>query len=264
MTDQPDRIAQEIMRQHAEHVTFGNLGGDLVPPDIDAAYDAQFRLHELHGAGGPGTRGPLGGRKIALASAVQQKLCGIDHPIAGGIFRSEIHQSPAKIPLAAYHGLGLEFELACVLSRDLGPDHGPFDAHSIRADVASIHPAFEMIVDRGANYGDLGAPTMIADNAWCGGIVIGPPIANWRSLNVDGLTGILQWNDEEPVSARIGDADPFGSLAWVAGVLTDRGQILRAGEVIITGSVIKTRAPVSGDEVRYGIGDSAEVAITIT
>lgn len=259
----PDAIAREIMRQHAAGEIYRNLSGDLEPATMADAYAAQFRLHELHAAAGAGGRGPLGGRKIALASAVQQALCGVDHPIAGGIFAKEIHESPAEIALADHHGLGMEFELATVLAEDVGPGDGPFDAASIRGKVARIHPAFEMIIDRGADYGALDARTMAADNAWCAGIVLGPAIEGWEAMDVDALPVSLHWNDEPPTTARAGDADPFGSLAWVAGVLTGAGQTLKAGEVVITGSVIKTRAPSRGDRLRYRVGETAEVAATI-
>ncbi|QIE55727.1 hypothetical protein G5B40_09865 [Pikeienuella piscinae] len=259
-TDRTDAIAREIIRQHEAGEPFRNLEGDLAPRDMAEAYAAQFRLQEIHAETG---RGALGGRKIALASKVQQALCGVDHPLAGGIFASEIHDSPATLDLAAYHGLGLEFELAVKLGADITPDDGPLDAAAARGRVASIHPAFEMIIDRGADYSALNGLTMAADNAWCAGIVLGPAIEGWRELDVDELSGALFWNDEPPATARVGDADPFGSLAWVASVLTGAGRALKAGEVIITGSVIRTRAPQAGDHVRYRIGETAEVELRI-
>ena len=260
MTDRLDAIAREIIRQHQAGARFANLTGDLAPRDIDEAYAAQFRLHEIHGQEG---RGPLGGRKIALASAVQQQLCGVDHPIAGGIFANEIFQSPVTLRLSNYHGLGLEFELAIVLGEDLTPGDGPFDAASVRARTVSIRPAFEMIIDRGADYSDLNALTMAADNAWCAGIVLGPEIAGWRDMDVDAIPVSLHWNDEPPATAKVGDADPFGSLAWVANVLTGAGQVIKAGEVVITGSVIKTRAPEVGDKVRYDVGGLGSVELSV-
>lgn len=255
-----EAIAGEIFRQHQTGETYANLKGDLAPRDMDEAYAAQFRFHALNAEAG---RGPLGGRKIALASAALQELCGVDSPIAGGIFSREIFEAPATLRLADYFGLGMEFELAVRLGEDLAPGGGPFDAATARAAVRSIHPAFEMIIDRGADYGDLDALTMAADNAWSGGVVIGPEIPAWRALDVEAMPTALHWNDEAPTTAKVGDADPFGSLAWVANVLTSAGETLRAGEIVITGSVIKTRAPKAGDKIRYAIDDSAEVAISI-
>ncbi|MEM8755492.1 MAG: fumarylacetoacetate hydrolase family protein, partial [Pseudomonadota bacterium] len=114
-----------------------------------------------------------------------------------------------------------------------------------------------------ADYGDLDARTMAADNAWCAGGVLGPEIEGWRDMDVEGTPVALLWNDEPAVAAKVGDADPFGSLAWVANVLTSAGRTIRAGEVVITGSVIKTRAPKAGDRVRYRIGELAEVTTEV-
>ena len=260
MTDKIDRIAQFIKAAHEAGDGFANLEGDLAPDDVPEAYAAQDRLHALHAASG---RGLLGGRKIALASQVQQELCGIDHPIAGGIFADEIMASPAKVARDTYHGLGIEFELAVKLGEDVTAAGGPYDADTIRASIASVHPAFELIIDRGADYANLGAPTMIADNAWCAGVVLGAEIPGWRDLDLNELPVNLYQNDDPPVEAKTGAADPVGSLAWVANLVTSMGHTMRAGEIVITGSVIKTRYPGAGEHFRYDIAGLADVLVAI-
>ena len=260
MADKAERIARAIMAAHEAGETYENLTGDLTPADVVEAYAAQTRLHQLHVEGG---RGALGGRKIALASKVQQELCGIDHPIGGGIFADEILASPATVELSRYHGLGVEFELAVTLAADLTGDGGPYSKDTIREAIASLHPAFELIIDRGADYSNIDALTMIADNAWCAGVVLGPEIAGWRDLDLDALPVKLFWNDDPPVEAKTGLADPLGSLAWVGNLVTGMGGTIRAGETVITGSVIKTRYPDAGDRIRYEIANLSEVALNI-
>ena len=253
----PDEIAHEIIAQHRGRRRFHALTGTLAPEDLAEAYAAQFALHRLEARGG---RGPLGGRKIALASKVQQQLCGIDHPIAGGIFRSEIMKSGARIPSAQYHGLGVEFELAIEIGRDI--TRPGFDAESIRPCIAAIRPAFELIIDREANYDTLDALTMIADNAWCAGVVLGDPIPDWQDLDIDALPCVLDWSGEERAEAVAGAADPLGSLAWIANLVTEHGETIKDGDIVITGSVIKTRYPESAVTARYAIADtSVELSI---
>ena len=101
MIKKVDRIAQAVKAAHETGEPYRNLDGELAPVDVDEAYAAQDRLHALHAIAG---RGALGGRKIVLASKVQQELCGVDHPIAGGIFAGEIVASPATIERSRYHG----------------------------------------------------------------------------------------------------------------------------------------------------------------
>ena len=59
-----------------------------------------------------------------------------------------------------------------------------------------------MIIDRNADYNDIDALTMTADNVWCAGIVLGNPIDHWEILTLI-KQNRLYWNDEEPQNAFI-------------------------------------------------------------
>ena len=252
-----EQIAQCMLDQHNLKQNFENLPETLMPKDFDEAYETQKIFQENSG------RGNLGGFKIALASKVQQQLCGIDHPIAGGIFANEIKSSPSTFELENFHGLGLEFEIAVTMSDDLKPEMGPFNSENIRKYIKSLSPAFELIIDRNANYSNINPLSMITDNAWCSGIVIGKELPDWKQLNLDTIRSQLLWNDESPQNAIIKDANPLESLAWVSNLLTSLGRTIPKHSVIITGSVIKTRAPNKGDHIIYKVEDLSEVEIKI-
>ena len=252
-----EQIAQYMLDQHNSKQNFENLPETLMPKDFDEAYETQKIFQENSG------RGSLGGFKIALASKVQQQLCGIDHPVAGGIFANEIKSSPSTFELKNFHGLGLEFEIAATMSDDLKPEMGPFNSENIRKYIKSLSPAFELIIDRNANYSNINPLSMITDNAWCSGIVLGKELPDWKKLNLDTIKSQLLWNDETPQNAMIKDANPLESLAWVSNLLTSLGRTIPKHSVIITGSVIKTRAPHKGDHIIYKVEDLSEVEIKI-
>ena len=252
-----EQIAQYMLDQHNSKQNFENLPVTLMPKDFDEAYETQKIFQENSG------RGSLGGFKIALASKVQQQLCGIDHPVAGGIFANEIRSSPSTFELKNFHGLGLEFEIAATMSDDLKPEMGPFNSANIRKYIKSLSPAFELIIDRNANYSNINPLSMITDNAWCSGIVLGKELPDWKKLNLDTIKSQLLWNDETPQNAMIKDANPLESLAWVSNLLTSLGRTIPKHSVIITGSVIKTRAPNKGDHIIYKVEDLSEVEIKI-
>ena len=255
--DRIEKIAQFMLDQHKSQQNFQNLPQTLMPENFEEAYETQKIFQKNSG------RGELGGFKIALASKVQQELCGIDHPIAGGIFANEIKTSPAIFELENFHGLGLEFELAVTLSADLKPGMEPFDKDNIKQFIKSLTPAFELIIDRNADYSNINPLTMITDNAWCSGIVLGRELPNWEKLNLDIIRSQLLWNDEAPQNAMIKDANPLESLAWVSNLLISLGRTIPKDSIIITGSVIKTRAPHKGDHIIYKIEDLSEVEIKI-
>ena len=183
--------------------------------------------------------------------------------VSGGIFVNEIKSSPSTFELENFHGLGLEFEIAVTLSDDLKPEMGPFNKDNIREFIKSLSPAFELIIDRNADYSNINPLSMITDNAWCSGIVMGKELPNWEKLNLDTIRSQLLWNDEIPQDAMIKDANPLESLSWVSNLLTSLGRTIPKDSIIITGSVIKTRAPNKGDHIIYKVEDLSEVEIKI-
>jgi 2-keto-4-pentenoate hydratase len=56
---------------------------------------------------------------------------------------------------------------------------------------------------------------------------------------------------------------PFEGLAWLANLLAARGRAMKASEIVITGSALRTRFPQAGDEVTYRIAGLGETALRI-
>ena len=257
--DQPTAIAEKLEADWwAPRAPYEALQGALAPQSLEDAYAAQSVLQERFTA----RRGQVAGRKIALSSKAMQQMVGIDQPVAGAFFAGDVHTSPARIPLADFRRLGVEFELALELAEDVAPGTGPFTAESARPLIASARPAFELIEDKDADYSDLDVLTLVADNAWCGGVVLGEEIAGWRELNLGDIASAVHQEGMEPEAANTGAADPLGSFAWVLNHFSGRGETLRKGEHIITGSAVRTRFPKAGDRLAYEVAGS-RVEITL-
>ncbi len=120
-----------------------------------------------------------------------------------------------------------------------------------------MRPCFELIEDRNADYSNLDPLTLIADNAWCGGIVLGQEMTNWRELDLNDTPSLVHQSGEADEAANTGAADPLGSLAWVLNHFSDRGITLSKGEQIITGSAVRTRFPASGDSFTYAVAGAS-------
>ena len=250
-------IADHLIKQHREKKPFTNLKDDLRPISTEQAYLAQLEFQAR------ASRGPLGGFKIGLTSRAQQELCGIDTPIAGGIFSKEIFSNNHQICLEEYHGLGLEFELAFQISNDILPNDTEFSEANVLSHVSNVYPAFELIIDRDADYKNLDALTIIADNSWSAGVVLGDPIPDWQSLNLNALNASLYWNFEPKMHAQIKSANPIGSLAWIIHHLRKLHMKIPQNSIIMTGSVLQTRKPMKGDEIIYEIESHSKVAIKV-
>jgi 2-keto-4-pentenoate hydratase len=256
------RIADHIFEGHERRTRFERLRGELAPASLAEAYEVQDEVHRRFVAAG---WGELGGHKIALTSKPIQELCGVDQPAGGGIFARTIHSSPASIRLADFMHLGLEFELGVRLGRDLPASGAPYTRESVTPAVKSCMPAFELIEDRGADYTDLDAASILTDKCWCGGVVIGPEVANWQGLDLETTPVELLWNGEVVDRGVTGAVmgHPLESLAWLANLLASRGRGMKAGELVITGSALRTRFPEAGDEITYRIARLGETTVRI-
>lgn len=254
-----DRIAARMVEAWETRAPYAPLAGDLAPADLAEAYAAQAAAQALLVP----KRGAIVGRKIALTSKAMQEMLNVDRPAFGGIYANDVHESPAAIPFGAFQRLGVEFELALELARDAAPDAPEWTADSVAGIVASVRPAFELIEDRAADYASLDFPTLVADNAWCGGVVFGAPIEDWRDRNIADLSSVVRQEGEPDESVNTGAADPLGSFAFVLNHFRERRLPLRAGEFVITGSAARTRFPDRGAWLCYDVAGLSSVEMTV-
>jgi 2-keto-4-pentenoate hydratase len=255
MSFHAETAAAHIARAHKSHERFANLDGHLAPPTIADAYRVQEALVPLWTE----SRGPVAGLKIATTTKIMQQLMGIDHPCGGMIYANTIHMSPAMLDRSRFMHVVVECELAVRLGRDLPAIGRPLTRDDVLAAVAEVMPAFELIEDRHADYKTTNALSLIADNAWNGGIVLGPGRAPPAGHVLDGLAGALSINGK-PAHAGKTD-DPLGALAWVANLAIERGRPMTKGMAIITGSVIPTLAIHAGDHLRFELAGLGAVEL---
>jgi 2-oxo-3-hexenedioate decarboxylase/2-keto-4-pentenoate hydratase len=107
----------------------------------------------------------------------------------------------------------------------------------------------------------LDVATLVADDFFNAGCVLGPPVAQWRDLDLPALRGVTRLNGVEVGSGegRAVMGHPFEALAWLANLRAGLGRPLRAGEFVLLGSVVETRWVSPGDEVAVAIEGLGEV-----
>ena len=73
--------------------------------------------------------------------------------------------------------------------------------------------------------------------------------------DLKGVAGTLTVNGKE-IGCGVSDdvlGSPLAVLAWLVRALAERGDRLRAGELVMTGAIVPTRFPVSGDRYRFAL-----------
>lgn len=242
--------AKFLAEAHAVRATYANLPEAIAPKTIAEAYLAQDALREIWLP----ARGAIAGYKIATTTKVMQALMGIDHPCQGNIFATTVHVSPKRLQLASHINVVLECELCVRLGQTLD-SKTPYTAQSVAGAIAGLMPAFELIEDRRADYKQTKVHTLIADNAWNAGVVLGPEVAMTPGRELDGVAGRTTIDGTEAGTGRTDG--PLGALAWVANLAVSRGRPLQAGQIVMTGSVMPTFPAKAGQTVVFtldGIG----------
>ena len=246
-----EAAARRLARGRLEGALIGALPLTCRPADETEAYAVQQRLHRVLAEAGHGL---LAGHKIGCSTAVMQKFLGIDSPCSGGLFDNGAHADEASFALADYHHVGVECEIAVSLAADLPGGHD-YDQDSVATAVRTVMAAIEVVDDRYIDYRSLDTPTLIADDFFAAGCVLGPPVADWRGLDLAKLAGRMTIDGNEVGNGVGGDnlGHPFAALAWLANSRADARAPLRAGEFVLLGSLVETQwvAPGATVEVEF-------------
>jgi 2-keto-4-pentenoate hydratase len=194
---------------------------DVAPPDTAAAYAVQDEtLRAL---------GPIGGWKVGAASPVAEPACA-PLPAAGLLGDGATLLGPP------WQMRGIEVEVAVRLGRDLGAGPGPDEL--MRA-IDAVLPAIEVVQTRLADWRDSDPLAQLADLQTHGALVLGAPAPlEAAGLDLRRIEAYLAF-DGQPVASTYGahaDGDLWRLLRWLASHCAARGQPLRAGQVVTTGS----------------------------
>lgn len=229
--------------------------------DLAFAYAVQDRLIQLRQTDGAGA---VAGWKIGFTTAPMQALAGIGEPAAGAMLASGLRSSGAELPRGDFTHLGLEGEIAVRVSHAF-PETDPIPSDQVLARLDGVAAALEVTDDRNADWSLIEAASLIRDNIWNIGAVIGP-VSPAAAIGVlSGRKGVLSIDGavrEEGMSQDIG-CDPLAIIAWLGAHLARRGQPLRPGQWIMTGSFVSTTFPEPGARYRFAVEGLEPVEATI-
>jgi len=97
------------------------------------------------------------------------------------------------------------------------------------------------------------------------GAVLGKPLTDWKGLDLTALRGVATINGEV-VGEGVGGAamgHPLEAVAWVANHLAAHGRALVFRDVVITGSMITSKAVKAGDVVRFSVERLGEAELRV-
>jgi 2-keto-4-pentenoate hydratase len=254
--------AKTIVTARRNRAPLRPLAGDTAPQDEAEGYQIQRAVHDLLLP----YFGALAGYKIGCTSPVMQQYLDIPHPCGGGVFAKGVHESGASLSAKDFVRVGVECEIAVRLGRDLLPSEEPFTSEWVAESIEAYLPAIEIVDDRYAKWETMGAPTLIADDFFAAGCVLGKPVARTAAPDLLEVVGRAIINGVAVGQGTGADVlgHPHNALAWLANHLAADGKGLHAGQIVLTGSLVKTVWLKAGASVKMELEGLGKVTVTFT
>ena len=245
-------MSVQLRREFGEELYQALLSGSTLAPlterwpsiSIEDAYHISLYAIERRVAAGD----QIVGKKIGVTSAAVQQMLNVHQPDFGFITRQMSFDDDARISLSTNKLIQprAEGEIAFKLKRDLvGP--GITEADVLDA-TEYVMPCFE-IVDSRIHDWRIRIQDTVADNASCGVFVLGDSKVDPRELDLPNLH-MRVFKNGEPLSEGLGSAvqgNPLTAVAWLANTLGAFGIPFKAGEIILSGSLVPLEPARAGD-----------------
>jgi 2-keto-4-pentenoate hydratase len=220
-----------------------------------------YAVQTINAAQRESTGARVVGHKIGLTSEAMQEMLGVDEPDYGRLFDDIVLADGAELSCAQLIAPRIEPEIAFVLGGDLrGPD---VTASDVLAATDFLVPSLEVIDSRVADWRITLVDT-VADNASCARVVLGKTRTAPSGVALAAASVALRL-DGEQVSEGAGAAvlgHPANAVAWLANAVSGFGVELRAGQVILPGSMTAAIAVAPGNHVEADFGELGTVGVT--
>jgi 2-keto-4-pentenoate hydratase len=231
-----DLLADLRQRRNGRRPPIEEITASMRPGTIEEGYAVQEAARPLIADRGRGA--PIGW-KIGSTSPPMQAALGIPFPCAGTLYAGTVHRNHAAIDRRDYAKPGLECEIAVRLAAEPAREGGHTRASVLPA-VAAVMTSVEIVEWRFVDFKRAGVPSLVADDFFSCGCVIGP---EQPAETLDGDADIAGRFSVDGVVASGGSArdilgHPLNSLAWLADHRAALGAPLRAGEIVTLGSIV--------------------------
>lgn len=229
-----DDSVRTFAEAHAMRPNWPEIDARLRPATIEDGYRLQAAVHDQLAKAGD----PRVGWKVASTSAAGQRGFGLSEPAFAGLIASDRSPSLAAALSRPLTRPSVEIEIAVILRHDIDGSDPALSITSIKDAIGSCHVACEIIDNRYSDPMALGVPSLIADDFFQAGFVIGAENTTWKTQDLENAEGFIEIDGERKTGSVRNVLTVFDSLRWLAGALARYGHKLRAGDIVLTGTLV--------------------------
>ena len=232
---------EETLHQVLRSFRTGTLCSPFLNDELTEAdaYAIQYRLVEHLKDSGEVIRG----HKVALTTKAARAHLGVDEPCFGHILDTRVYANGSAVPLSELADPHCEAEIAFILKDDL---RGP----GVTAATQAILPAIELVDIKVQGEG-IRSTDVIAHQALHGGVIIGSRMIDLAAIDLQYEGATIEHNGLLVGSGTGFEVmgNPINPIAWLANKMAEFDDYLRAGEIIISGSVVTPIRVSPGDHI---------------
>lgn len=246
--------AHSLYSAELNRVQIGLLTQEYPNIEMTDAYSIQKALVQLKIESGR----KIVGWKIGLTSKAMQYALNIDIPDSGVLLDDMEFSNDSEIPSGKFIQPRIEAEIAFVMKSSLGGDVSVEDV--IQA-TDFVCPALEILDTRILRLDSItgksrGICDTISDNAANAGVILGDKRHSPRDIDLRWVGAIVS-RDGEVEETGLGAGvlnDPIMGIVWLAKRMSDYGQKIEEGQIILSGSFIRAIEVPSGSRINADFG----------
>jgi 2-keto-4-pentenoate hydratase len=239
-----EEAVNQVVQSHHHKGLVEAFSGSLASMSLEDAYRVQYGFIQKMGDRGQ----KVIGHKVAVSGRAAQERLGIGEPAFGQLMDPGLCLDGSAVSMDSLVSPIVEAEVAFLMGEDLkGPGVTPL---SVLKATEGVLPAIE-IADPNVT-GPSQAIDMIARNVFNAGVVLGTQLTPVKDLDLR-HEGVVLELDGEPFGSGTGVevmGNPVNAVAWLANKLAQFDDYLRAGEVIISGTITRAAKVEKGNYAR--------------
>ncbi|MGH8911205.1 MAG: fumarylacetoacetate hydrolase family protein [Acidimicrobiia bacterium] len=202
---------------------------------------------------------PIGWKAGFGAPAALEKY-GLAGPLVGFMTDASPIESGASVDISTWSNAVAEPELAAHIGQDVAPASGE---EAARAAIAGLGPAIELAdIDPTVDHME----EMLAVNLFHRGVILGPPDQTRQGARLDGLAAnvrrhghhVADTNRLEDLTGRL-----VATISRLSRLLAGHGEQIRAGEVVICGSIVPPLSLTVGDAIEFELIPLAPISVRV-
>lgn len=235
------------------------LPSDLLPRTLEQAYDIQIAAFRLRGMG-------TAGFKIGLTNMEAQRSAGVAAPIAGRLASADVLRSPARMALPHDHLRIVEAEVVFEVGCTMSADNASLSETDVYRCLRGAYAGIEICNSRLSDSDDASLPAIVADNGNADRLVVGERLMDWSLEALADLPVTLTRRGQPAIDGTTHRVlgHPLKSITWLANWLAARGEGLKPGDLVASGSCTGMTEVARDDAVMATFGGGARVAVDFT